>query len=198
MKLIYVRYLTTSLALLGLALPACSSGGGGDDRPVVVMNVGGGDASFQGCIQPSFPADQPDLSAISPPEFATENTNGQLVAQPGTPLEAQITVNRATRYALIELQQAWSEAAPAVATELQTSGGERLDFTLFSPPDQRFGRYYMKITLCGFDCDEQMVVFDVNPDVNSPYGRTVIEEGEVVQEDATCVDMLPRATVLIQ
>jgi hypothetical protein len=198
MKLIYVRYLTTSLALLCLALPACSSDGGGDERPVVVMNVGGGDAGFTGCIQPNFPSDQPDLSPIDPPRFITDNSNGQLVARPGTALEAEITVNSATRYALIELKDAWSEGPAVVSTELETPGGRTLDFFLFSPPDQRFGRFYMKITLCGFDCDEQQVVFATNPDVNSPYERTVIEEGEVIQADATCVDVLPRATVVIQ
>ena len=200
MKLILVRYITIpiSIALLGLALPACSSDSGGEADPVVVINAGGDDAGARGCVQPSFPADQPDLSALRPPKFITDNSNGQLVVRPGSTLEAEITVNQATRYALVELKDAWNEL-PAVATaELDTPGAETLDFVLFSSPDQRLGRYYMRITLCGFDCDEQQVVFELDPDVNSPYARALVEEGEVIQADPTCVEVFPRATVLIQ
>ena len=56
----------------------------------------------------------------------------------------------------------------------------------------------MRITLCGFDCDEREVIFDMNPDVNSDYERTLIEDGEFVQVDRTCLGFIPRATVLIQ
>ena len=52
------------LSVLTLALTACKSDGGGDSTPVDVVNIGGGDAGVQGCIQPTFPADQPDLSAF--------------------------------------------------------------------------------------------------------------------------------------
>ena len=70
-------------------------------------------------------------------------------------------------------------------------------------PDQSPGRFYMKITLCGSDCDELQVVFDKNPDINSNYERTVIEGGEVVHVDETCIDFRSRpgvgsGTVLIQ
>jgi hypothetical protein len=38
----------------------------------------------------------------------------------------------------------------------------------------------------------------MNPDVNSNYERTLIEDGDVVQVDRTCLGFIPRGTVLIQ
>ena len=61
----------------------------------------------------------------------------------------------------------------------------------------------MKITLCGVDCDEREVVFDMNPDVNSDYERTLIEDGDIVRVDRTCIDFtadpgIGSGTVVIQ
>jgi len=189
----------TLLSLLTLALTACKSDGG-DRLPVVVMNIGGSDGGVQGCIQPNFPADQPDLSALQPPRFVTENDNGQATADPGDTIEAEITVNGQTRQAFVELKDAWFDGAPVATAEIETRGSEKLEVLLFTERSQRFGRFYMKITLCGLDCDDTEVVFDINPDVNSPYERTVFEDGEPVpvQVDRTCVRVFPRGTILIQ
>lgn len=65
------------LSLLSLALTACTSDGGGDQTPVNVVNIGGGDAGVQGCIQPTFPADQPDLSVVRPPNSSPTTTMGR-------------------------------------------------------------------------------------------------------------------------
>lgn len=188
------------LSLLTLALTACTSDGGGDRLPVVVVNIGGGDAGVQGCIQPTFPADQPDLSVVQPPRFVTENDNGQATARPGATVEAEITVNGQTRHAFVELKDAWFDGAPVATAEIDTPGNQKLEVLFFTDLNQRFGRFYMKITLCGLDCDDSEVVFDINPDVNSPYERTVFEDGEPVpvQVDNTCVRVFPRGTILIQ
>jgi len=190
----------TLLGLLTLALAACKSDGGGDGLPVVVVNIGAGDAGVQGCIQPNFPADEPDLSALQPPKFVTENDNGQATAHPGDTVEAEITVNGQTRHAFVELKDAWSDGAPVATTEIDTPGNQKLEALFFTDLNQRFGRYYMKITLCGLDCDDGEVVFDINPDINSPYERTVFEDGEPVpvQVDSTCVKLFPHGTILIQ
>jgi hypothetical protein len=54
----------------------------------------------------------------------------------------------------------------------------------------------MRIILCGDDCNEREVLFDlVEPDldnqtetgINVDYERTLIENGEVVRVDQTCV-----------
>lgn len=203
MKLIDVRHTLTSFAVLilgALALTACTSGSATDDRPVIVMNIGG-DGGVSGCIQPNFPGDQPDLSVLpqTQPRFVTENSNDQATARPGNDIEAQITVNAVTRYAKVELKDAWFTAGQPIATdEITTSGNQTLDVLLSTQPTQRFGRYYMKITLCGQDCDDQEVVFDINPDINSNYERTVFEDGVSLQVDRTCLDLHPRGSVLIQ
>lgn len=190
------------LSVLTLALTACNGDSGGDSRPVVVVNVGGADAGVQGCIQPSFPADQPDLSRLPMqwPRFVTENANGQAVSRPGATIEAEITVNAQTRQAFVELKDAWSDSPAVASTVIDTPGNQTLEVLLFTDPNQRSGRYYMKITLCGLDCDDGEVVFDINPDINSPYERTVFEDGEPVpvQVDSTCVKLFPQGTVLIQ
>lgn len=188
------------LSLLASTLIACGSDGSGERPPVVVMNIGGGDGGVRGCIQPSFPSNQPDLSSAQPPQFVTDNENGQATARPGATVEAEITVNRETRQAFVELKDAWSNGAPVATAEIETRGGEKLEVLFFTNPNQRFGRYYMKVTLCGLDCDDREVVFDINPDVNSPYERTVFEDGEPVpvQVDNTCVTVFPEGTILIQ
>lgn len=200
MKLIDIRHALTSLAVLALGallLSACSDGSA-NNGPVVVMNVGG-DSGVTGCVQPRFPAEQPDLSVFKQPEFITENSNGQATTRPGQDIEAEITVNAATRYARIELKDAWFTPGQPIATdEINTAGNETLDVLLATRPSQAFGRYYMKITLCGLDCNDQEVVFDINPDINSDYERTLFEDGVFVQADRTCLDLSPGGTVLIQ
>lgn len=205
MMLTNLRHRLPWLALLSvpmLALTACKTDGGGDSPPVVVVNIGGGDAGVQGCIQPTFPADQPDLSSLPMnwPRFVTDNDNGQATARPGATVEAEISVNAQTRYALVELKDAWFDGAPVATAEIDTPGNQKLEVLFFTDRNERFGRYYMKITLCGLDCDDKEVVFDINPDINSPYERTVFEDGEPVpvQVDSTCIKLFPRGTILIQ
>lgn len=187
------------LSVLILPLPACSDGGG-EKLPEVVINLGDGGA--QGCVQPSYPAEQPDLFVLAPPRFLTEAPNGQSVVDPGDAIDAEISVNAATRQVFIELRDAWSPDFMIYSTEVSTSGNETIPLVL-QPQVEVRGRFYMKITLCGDDCDEREVVFDLNPDMNSPYERTLIEDGEVVLVDRTCLDFTADAgtgsgTVVIQ
>jgi hypothetical protein len=190
------------LGVLTVAMTACNSDGGGDSPPVAIVNIGGGDAGVDGCVQPSFPADQPDLSSLPMnwPRFVTDNENGQATGKPGATLEAEITVNAQTRQAFVELKDVWSDSPAFASAVIDTPGNEKLEVLFFTDPNQRFGRYYMKITLCGSDCDDGEVVFDINPDINSPYERTVFEDGEPVpvQVDSTCVKPFPQGTIVIQ
>lgn len=182
------------------------------------INIGFDDTQG-GCSQLSFPLDQPDLSALEPPIFLLTNIRsqqssvGQAQASPGEPIEAEIWVNRATRQVKIELANAWSDDDVIYTTEEQTTGNEILAVQLQSNETVR-GRYYMRLTLCGSDCDERAVVFDLHPcpddeeddepcRVNAPYDRTLIEDGEIVRIDGTCVDLgttpgVGSGTVLIQ
>jgi hypothetical protein len=134
---------------------------------------------------------------------AQQSTAGQAQVDPGDPIEAEITVNGATRRVTVELANASSEGQYVYTDEVQTSGDETISLLLFSEASTR-GRYYMRLTLCGFDCDERAVVFDLHrcdPDVvercgvNVPYDRTVIENGEIVQVDSTCISLKPRPNV---
>jgi len=192
-----LRYVwpTLTFCALSLALTACQSPEG-EQLPVNVINITG-DAGFVGCIQPSFPPEQPSLSPIGSPFFVTDADNRQATADPGDDIEARIAVNGATRYARVELKDSSANIPPAATVELDTPGNERLE-VFFAEGTTRIGRYYLRITLCGLDCDEREVVFDMNPDVNSDYERTLIENGEVAQVDRTCFGIFPQATVLIQ
>jgi hypothetical protein len=192
-----------SFVLLFVLFPlsSCSDGGQGEQLPVDVINLGG-DGGTQGCVQPSFSSEQPDLYALAPPRFLTDAPNGQSVVDPGDPIDAEITVNAATKQVFIELRDAWDPPFVIYSTELTTPGDERIPLVL-QPQSETQGRFYMKITLCGSDCDEREVVFDLNPDINSPYERTLIENGEIIQVDRTCIDLTADAgigsgTVVIQ
>lgn len=197
------RFSNTSLsffAVITVFLASCGSGGEGSPPDIVDL----GDAGTTGCIQLGFPTDQPDLSLVSPPRFLlTQNSsNGQALVRPGDPIEAEVTVNAATRRIRVELIEAWNTDLLMDTEEVATSGNQTVPLFLQSDQQMR-GRFYMKITLCGDDCDEQQVVFDINPDINSPYERTVIEDRAVLQVDTTCIGFAARpnvgsGTVLVQ
>ena len=174
---------------------------------IIVDRTDGG--SDTGCIQPTFPAGEPDLLVTDRPRFlltttqGQQNSAGQAEFAPGQAVDAQITVNAATRQASIELKNAWFDAPPIATQALQTAGGETLDVTLQTAAGQPPGRFYMRITLCGVDCDESTVVFDLDTDINANYARTLLEDREVARVDSTCIgfEAVPdegSGTVLIQ
>jgi len=205
MYLKVLRRLAT-FAILSLTLVACKETSSETPPVVIIDNFDGG--MFDGCVQPTFPEAQPDLFVLSPPRFLLTNSisenssTGQAQVDPGEMIEAQIAVNAATRQVKVEIADAWTPGRIIYAEDFQTAGYEVIRFTFASGQSTR-GRFYMKVTLCGFDCDEREVVYDINPDYNSPYERTLIENGEVVQVDRTCVDLtadpgIGSGTVLIQ
>ena len=210
MSLGNVRHPLTSFALLCAAtwaLTACN-GGEGEPLPVNMIDLTG-DAGTRGCIQLPFPSDQPDLDPLHPPRFllttssAQNSTSGQAVVNPGDPVEAEITVDGETRQVLVELKDVWNETPALVSEEFDTPGNQTLDVILFSRLEERPSRFYMRITLCGFDCDERQVIYDKGADINENYMRTVIEDGEVVRVDNTCIDFganpgVGSRTILIQ
>jgi len=198
-----LRYalIVSFIPVLSLSLWSCKDGGG-EPLPQNVINVGF-DGGVMGCIQPSFPAEQPDLPALAPPIFlltgnAVQSTSGQAQANPGAPIEAEVTVSGATRRVKVELANAWSPQNVIFTDEVETPGNETISLLMGSDESVR-GRYYMRLTLCGFDCDEREVVFDVvacsdEPDagpcgINAPYERTLLEDGEIVRVDGTCIDL---------
>jgi hypothetical protein len=203
------------IPLISLSLAGCSSESG-ERVPDNVINIGF-DGGTIGCAQPTFPAEQPDLFVLSPPIFlltgvAQQSTSGQAQVDPGDPIEAEVAVNGATRRVTAELANAWAEEF-IYTDEVETAGNETISLLFFSDENIR-GRYYMRLTLCGFDCDEREVVFDIRPcsddpevtepcGINASYERTLIEDGEIVRVDSTCVDLKARpdigsGTVLIQ
>ena len=192
MTLRYVRHTLTLITFLTLVVAGC---GGSEGRPPpdVLIDLTG-DAGVMGCSQPSFPAEQPDISPFTPPEFVTETGEEQPLVRPGQDLLAEVTVNGATRQVFVELSNAWSPQVIATQ-ELDTAGNQTIP-VIFPTDRGDLGRYYMRLTLCGSDCDEREVVFDIidpDPDapattgVNGDYERTLIVNGEVVQVDETCI-----------
>ena len=205
MTLLGLRYPFALLTVVafGATLASCSNEEG-RPPPDTVINIAV-DGGTPGCSQPSFPSDQPDLSPLTPPIFLLTNTRsqqssvGQAIVSPGEAPEAEIWVNSATRQLKVELANAWATDSILYTTEEETSGNETVPVTLLTEPNTR-GRYFMRLTLCGADCEEREVVFDLhpcpdNPDstepcgVNAPYDRTLIENGEIVRVDGTCIDI---------
>lgn len=217
MSLSKLRYalIVSFIPVVSLSLWSCKDGDG-EPLPQNVINIGF-DGGTNDCIQRIFPAEQPDLPALPPPTFlltgiAEQSTVGQAQASPGAPIEAQVTVNAATRLVKVELANAWSPQNVIFIDEVGTSGNETIPLFMSSGEEVR-GRYFMRLTLCGIDCDEREVVFDLVPcsdepdagpcGIKAPYQRTLIEGGEVVQVDGTCIDLgtTPRVgsgTILIQ
>jgi hypothetical protein len=155
----------TFLAVLTVFMTSC--GGSGEDRPPA---TGGTDGSVPvGCIQPAFPQDQPDLSLVNPPRFLP-------LVRPGDPVEAEVTVNAATRRIQVELTDAWSPENVIYTDEVETPGNQTVPLVLSTDAKTGGPRFYMKLTLCGTDCGDQQVIYDANPDINSAYERTLIED----------------------
>jgi len=190
MTLKHVRQ-TLTLIVFTLAVASCNSTEI-DNRPVVEFN--NFDGGTLGCSQPSFPSDQPDISPLAPPEFVTETGEQEELVRPGQKLLGQITVNGATRRVLVELSDAWAPEQVIYTEDLETPGNQTIPVSFF-PGENVRGRFYMRLTLCGFDCDEREVMFDItdyDPDmpmtgINADYERTLIEKGDVVQVAQTCV-----------
>ena len=193
MTLNYARQTLTLIAFLSLVVAGCNDSGG-RPPPDVIIDLGGDGGVGIGCSQPIFPSEQPDMSPFFPPEFVTETGEEQRLIRPGQDLLAEVTVNGATRQVFVELSNAWSPQVIAVQ-ELETAGNQTISLIFLTNQSIR-GRFYMRVTLCGVDCDEREVVFDItepdpddpiNTGINGDYERTVIENREVVQVDETCV-----------
>jgi hypothetical protein len=192
MILNYVRQTFTFIAFLCLVVTGCS-GSEGRPPPDVIIDLTG-DAGVIGCSQPSFPAEQPDISPFIPPEFVTETGEEQRLVRPGQELLGEVTFNGATRQVFVELSDAWSPLV-ILTQEFETPGNQTVPLVFLTNQNNR-GRFYMRLTLCGVDCDEREVIFDIietDPDnptmtgINGDYERTLIENGEVVRVDETCV-----------
>ena len=218
MTLLGLHYPLALVTLVAFAAPlgGCQSDGERVPDRVINITVDGG---TPGCSQPNFPSEQPDLSLLTPPIFlltnsrSQQNSVGQALVSPGEAAEAEIWVNRATRRLKVELANAWAHDDVIYTTEEETSGNEAVSVVLLTEPTTR-GRYFMRLTLCGFDCEEREVVFDLHPcpddpdstercGVNAPYDRTLIEDGELVRVDGTCIDLgttpsVGSGTVLVQ
>ena len=199
MTLKYVRQ-TLTLIVFTMALAGCNSSEV-DNRPVIEFS--NFDAGTLDCAQPIFPPEQPDISPLVPPQFVTETGEQQVRVRPGQELLAEVTVNGATRQVFVELSDAWAPEQVIFTQDLDTPGNQTIP-VFFFPGENIRGRFYMRLTLCGSDCDEGEVVFDLidlDPDmplttgINADYERTLIEDGDVIQVDQTCVET---NSVLIQ
>jgi len=173
MILNYVRQTLTFIALLSLVLAGCNNSGG-PPRDVVEFN-NFEDAGIVGCSQPNFPPEQPDMSALFPPEFVTEDGEQQRQISPGQDLLAEITVNGATRQVRVELTDTWTPERVNQVVELDTPGNETIPLLFVTDPNVVFD-------LVEPDLENQSVT-----GINVDYERTLIEDFEVVQVDQTCI-----------
>lgn len=194
MTLNYVRQTLTSIALLSLALAGCNESGG-PPPPDNIINIDPDGGVLIGCSQPSFPASEPDMFPFDPPRFVTEDGDEQPQIGPGDDLLAEVTVNGATRQVRVELTDTWTPERVIAVAEVDTPGNETIPLLFVTDRSTR-SFFFMRVILCGDNCNEREVVFDlIEPDlenqavtgINADYERTVIEAGQVVRVDQTCV-----------
>jgi hypothetical protein len=135
------------------------------------------------------------MSPFFPPEFVTEDGEQQRQIRPGDDLLAEVTVNGATRQVRVELTDTWTPERVIQVVEVDTRGNETIPLLFVTDRNAR-SFFFMRVILCGDDCNEREVLFDlVEPDldnqavtgINVDYERTLIEHGEVVRVDQTCV-----------
>lgn len=204
------------VSCVALPVASCGDDGSGEQLPVNIIDFTDGDDPGA-CIQPNFPADQPDLPLFTPPRFllttsrAQQSTTGQAQVRPGDPVIAEVAVNGPTRQVFVELADVWDPRFVVASGSQTTSGNETLRFEI--PEVMGRGRYYLKIKLCGDDCNDMQVLFETQPCVdgledkdcahNVPYLRTVVRDGLAEEPDPTCLDLKAypgygSGTVLIQ
>lgn len=170
-----VRHTLTLWLSLCVIASGCSDPKRTQNGPVVLFPDSG---VPRGCVQPLFPENEPDM--LSAPVFES------IAVQPGQSVDAEITVNAPTRNVTVELSNAWSDVPPIGTQDAQTSGDEVVPIS-FATMDEQQGRYYLRVTLCGADCNEQMVVFGLDPDINANYERMVVERGTIIKAESTCI-----------
>jgi hypothetical protein len=206
--------------VLSLTLVACNEGGGADDRPVVVFDNFDGGGEFSGCVSPSYPEEQPDLFVTQPPRFllanslSQNNSTGQAQVDRGETIQAEVSVNAATKQMRVELADNSRPERIIAAEDLQTPGNESIELFFLNDDLDVRGRFYMRIYLCTADCRDMQVLYDLVPcdplsgsdsdcGIAVPYQRTLFIDGEVVQTDDTCIDFdanpgIGSGTVVIQ
>jgi hypothetical protein len=193
MTLNYVRQTLTLIAFFSLVVTGCD---GGTSRPPPdrIINIGV-DAGGTGCSQPSFPIEEPDMSPLWPPHFITEDGQEQVRVGPGQELLAEITVSSATRQVRVELTDTDTPERVTAVVEVDTPGAQTIPLTFMTDPNAR-SFFFMRVILCGEDCNEREVVFDLvefdlanqaTTGINVDYERTLIVNGAVERVDQTCV-----------
>jgi len=206
-----------SACLLVFAVAACGDSAPQDSGPVNIIDFTDPNDP-RSCIQSNFPADQPNLSIVTPPRFllttsqAQQSTNGQAVVRSGDPVLAEVTVNGSTRQVFVELADVWDPRVVLASLSTTTPGNETIPLEILPDVPGR-GRYYLRLTLCGDDCDDEQVVFEAQPCVddipdaecahNVPYLRTVVKDRVAEEPQSTCIDLggyqgYGSGTVLIQ
>ena len=172
------------IAAASVALGCNDGGSAGEGGNVIEIDAG----PVQGCVARIAPSEEPDL--LADPFFLRET------APSGATLEADVDVDAQTKTVIVELMDYWSPDERPLATQaLDTRGDEVLPISFETEPGTR-GRYFLRITLCGSDCDERQVVFTLVPDPDDPnqrnvltdrYVRSVVEADSLLRSERTCL-----------
>jgi len=177
-----LAFALSSVVAFGCADGGSSGGSGGSG--------GSGSAPdgsvFTSCFALQPPPEQPHLS--SAPMFASS------AVFPTFPVEAEVGVDAETRTMKVQLQDAiFRDDPPAGTVERQVNGAQT--FSLTFPTDERTEAFFfMEITLCADDCNEQRFVYTFEGDFPRTYERVVFEGNSEVERRETCIEI---STVLV-
>ena len=134
-----------------------------------------------GCLAVQVPAEEPHLT--SEPTFAA------MFVTPSLPVEAEVGVDADARTMKIELQNVFfRERPPAAAVEEPVNGSRTFALTFPTEVDTE-GMFFMEITLCPEDCDEERFVYTFEGDFPETYQRIHFERNTEVGAMETCIDI---------
>lgn len=168
-----------------LALGPVIATGCGDAESTGTGGSGGTDPGNgripSGCLRVLPPAAEPDLAGA--PAFAED------FVLPTLDVEAELGVDNETRTVKVQLIDVQFDDRPPLASlERQVGGAQTLSLA-FPTEASTEGLYYMEITLCRTDCDEERFVYTYDVDVSPTYERVRYDRGSEVERLETCIDV---------
>ena len=170
-----IAFALPSLVALGCGGGDGDGGGGTGGR----ITLDGGLPSS--CLALGVPAEEPHLTGA--PTFAEE------FVFPTSLIEAEVGTDGETRTLKVELRNVFFLDRPPIGTIETQVSGTRTTPLMFPTEETTEGMFFMEITLCAGDCDEERFVYTFEGDFPETYQRVRFEGNAEVESRETCIDV---------
>lgn len=164
------------LPMIGCGESTTSDSGGSGGN---VIDIDG--SVPMGCLALQVPAEEPHLTGE--PSFAA------MFVTPSLPVEAEVGVDAEARTMKVELQNVFFRDRPPVAAVEEQVNGSRTFALTFPTEVDTEGMFFMEITLCPDNCDEERFVYTFEGDFPETYQRIHFERNTEVGAMETCIDI---------